>query len=133
MEVVVTVAILAILAAVGLSDYTALIVKSEIGKSEATLTGIQQGFVNFYWDRLINSLPAQFPPTPSDSVMDQEWSDSNVLIDGNNPGSLFSTGSVPENPRGNAYIYYRLEPDSTTGPGFFLRDPDYEMERTFRL
>ena len=132
MEVIVTIGIIAILSLLVQPHFTALLVRSKVNKSQATLTNIEQAFVTFFWEGLISG-GAQFPPTPPDSLMDREWSDSNVLINGKNPGSLFSTGIVPINPLRHPYIYFRLDPDTAGGPGFSLRDPDYNITRTLRL
>ena len=132
MEVVATIAIIAVLTMLVQPMFTALIVRSKVTKSQATLTTIEQAFVTFYWEGLISG-GARFPPTPPDSLMNQEWSDSNVLINGRNPGSLFSRGVVPINPLRHPYIYFRLDPDTTAGPGFSVRDPDYNIVRTLRL
>ena len=132
LEVMVTIAIIGVLTMLVQPRFAELLIKSKVNASQAKLTNIEQAFVTFFWEGLISG-GAQFPPTPPDSLMSRGWSNSNVLINGKNPGSLFSTGFVPLNPLRHPYIYFRLEPDTTQGPGFSVRDPDYNITRILRL
>ena len=133
-EMIVTVAILGTIASIAVPKFTELTFESKIRKSETVLLNIQQAFFNHYYNSTFAGI-AEFPPSPTDSLMTLEWSLLPILFKGNNPASLFMNGRIPFNPNRKPYIYHELPAVPALGltPGFKLRDPDYLLESSYRL
>ncbi|MBC8402083.1 MAG: prepilin-type N-terminal cleavage/methylation domain-containing protein [Candidatus Marinimicrobia bacterium] len=122
-ELVVTVAIIGMLAVVAVPVYTELTANARIAKSEADLESIRTAFVHHYYKSMLSGQP-EFPPAPADSLLTPNWANTANLFDGRTPASLFSEGWIPLNPMGNFYEYSFLEDAGGRVGGFILSDPD---------
>ena len=133
-EMIVTVAILGTIASIAVPKFTELTFEGKIRKSETTIINIQQAFFNHFYNSTFAG-SAEFPPSPSDSLMTLEWSLLPSLFNGTTPASLFRGGRVPLNPNKKPYIYHQLPAIKELGltQGFNLRDPDYLLESSYRL
>lgn len=130
-ELIVTVAIIGMLAVVAVPIFTDLSANAKIAKSEADLESIRTAFVNHYYNSLIFGQP-EFPDPPVDSVMTQTWADNTTLFDGRTPASLFSERNIATNPMENYYKYALLPDDGNRRGGFILIDPDIKTTKEFQ-
>ncbi|HDR04693.1 MAG TPA: hypothetical protein ENN84_05540 [Candidatus Marinimicrobia bacterium] len=69
----------------------------------------------------------ELPTMPADSIMSASWAESTILYNGRPVTSLFATGEIPKNPKGNFYHYWTLPLDHPDYPGIGLSDPDYGL------
>lgn len=122
-ELIVTVAIIGILALTAAPHYSKYTQQARVTRSETDLEKIKQAFYNHYYDTLIAG-HREFPPAPADSVMDASWAGTSSLHGGASPASLFAEGRIPTNPFGNPYLYIVLKNENGKVGGFFLKDPD---------
>ncbi|MCH8011339.1 MAG: prepilin-type N-terminal cleavage/methylation domain-containing protein [Candidatus Marinimicrobia bacterium] len=122
-ELIVTVAIIGMLAVVAVPIFTELSANAKIAKSEADLESIRTAFVNHYYNSMLFGQPG-FPEPPADGLMTSTWADTTTLFDGGAPASLFSEGKIPTNPMGNSYEYSFLDDAGGRVGGFILKDPD---------
>ena len=130
-ELIVTVAILGMLAVVSTPIYTKISANAKIAKSEADLESIRTAFVNHYYNSMLSG-NREFPPAPSDSLMTANWSNTAALFDGRTPAELFSEGKISLNPMGNTYKYILREDTGGEVGGFILEDPDIGTTVSFQ-
>ena len=133
-EMIVTVAILGTIISIGVPKFTEMIFESKIRKSETTIINIQQAYFTHYYNTTFIGR-AEFPPSPQDSLMTIEWSNLPLLFNGRTVANLFRSGKIPLNPNRKPYIYHQLPavPELGLTQGFKLRDPEYQLESTYRL
>lgn len=129
-ELIVTVAIIGILAMTAAPYYSQYTQQAKITRSQTDLEKIKQAFYNHYYEMLIAG-HREFPPAPADSAMTSSWANSPSLYGGSTPASLFSEGRLPMNPFGNPYLYIVLNDAGGRVGGFFLKDPDIGTNVTF--
>ena len=132
-ELIVTVAILGTITSIAVPKFTELTFESKIRKSEINMINIQLAYFTHYYNSLILGR-GEFPPSPQDSLMTIEWSRLPLLLNGRSVANLFRSGKIPLNPNKKPYIYYQLPAVTELGLtlGFKLRDPDYQLESTYR-
>lgn len=126
-ELIVTVAIVGLLATVAIPIYTTLRTNAKISSSEADLEAIKKAFINHYYSSMLDG-GREYPSVPSDSLMTLLWASTTLLNNGITISSLFSEGLIPLNPDKNPYQYYLLSDQS----GFVLKDNDYAVTLTFQ-
>ena len=130
-ELIVTVAIIGMLAVTAVPVYSEFSAKAKIAKSQADLESIRTAFVNHYYNSMISGHP-EFPGPPADNVMTQAWAETASLFDGSTPASLFSEGKISINPMRNFYEYSLLDDAGGRVGGFILTDPDIKTTLQFQ-
>jgi len=139
LELVVTVSIIGVLAAVAIPTYLKTQMAAKAQVSYHTMTQIKQAFVNNFYLSAMSRGAGDYPPEPADHRMTQDWANTAVLYDGRHPAQLFSETKILYNPFKHPYLYYLLPEEGSaqppTGPedagGFKIVDPDIsglEME-----
>lgn len=132
LELVATMGIIAILAAMVLPRYNQFTVQAKISKTKMNLVMLKNGFANYYYQNLLENREMEFPPAPADSQMTITWAGNTVLPTGQTPSDLFSEEQILYNPNNHPYLYYTLSPDSLNNPGFGMKDPDFHFAVKFR-
>ncbi|MFQ6607304.1 MAG: type II secretion system protein [Fidelibacterota bacterium] len=120
-ELVISVGIMVTLAAIMTPIYTVWNAESRLKSTEANMIAVKQAFVNHFYLSVLDRSP-EFPPAPADSLIDDEWGNSNILYNGRAPKTLFSKGIIPKNSFGEPFIYTILPPSEDSDYGFYLRD-----------
>jgi len=132
LELVVTVSIIGILAAVVTPTYIEKQVQAKIMVSQSNMIAIRQAFINNFYQEILWGNTGVFPPEPDDNKMTSEWSSSTVLSTGKTVDQLFSEGKLPKNSNGSAFLYIELEASEVEEAGFQIDDPDSDLSLEFR-
>lgn len=130
-ELVVTMAIVGILAVVTTPYYTKYTYQAKVARSRTDLETIRRAFINHYFDSMLAG-QVEFPPAPTNGLMTPTWAITDTLLDGNTTSSLFSEGRIPTNPLGNPYQYERLPDSLAKMGGFTLKDLDFKTSITYQ-
>lgn len=130
-ELIVTVAIIGMLAVTAVPVYSEFSAKAKIAKSQADLESIRTAFMNHYYNSMMSGHP-EFPEPPADSVMTLTWANATTLFDGRKVASLFSEGKIATNPMKNYFKYALLADDAGRMGGFILIDPDIKTTLQFQ-
>jgi len=132
LELIITVSIMGILAAVVTPTYLDQQAQAKIVVSKTNMIAIRQAFINYFYQALLNNRPAEFPAEPEDNKLTEEWTTTFILANGMSANKLFSEGELPLNSYDNPYEYSLLEATEYEAAGFQLDDPDSEMSIQFR-
>lgn len=132
LELVVSVAIIAILASMGVATYTELQYEAKVKTSLSNAIQIEQAFINHFYNSVMDYEAKEFPPEPLDNKMTQDWADGVVLYNGRSVSDLFSGGRILYNSFGNPFLYERLTATNIEEDGFKIEDPDIGFIREYR-
>ena len=132
LELIITVSIMGILAAVVTPTYLDKQAQAKLVVSKSNMVAIRQAFVNYFYQEIIEGRSGDFPPEPADNQMTVAWSSTTTLASGKLVQNLFSEGELPLNAYENPYIYSLLEESEFEENGFQIDDPDSEMSIKFR-
>lgn len=126
LELIVTVAIMATLAAVAIPTYLKSQSDAQLRTSQANMINIKQAFINNFYYSVIDRGKKEFPAEPSDNQMTFNWANNTILYNGGTVSGLFSGGQIIYNPYNNPYLYKLIplgsDPENTDG--FVIEDPD---------
>ena len=127
-ELVIVLAIMGILAVTVIPMYSKLQFKAQANRNKSNMQIIQETFVNYYYYTYSIGTP-HYPPSPSDSLMNDEWADTPMdsTINLQTPNELFGTGSVPKNSNNNPFLYRSwidTEPDGRQKRNILIKDVD---------
>jgi prepilin-type N-terminal cleavage/methylation domain-containing protein len=131
MELIVSLAIMGTLAAIVAPVYTKYTAESKNAKTMANMTNVKQAFLNYYLLYNMKGERPEFPPAPSDSILDDAWANSPILKNGQAPVSLFSEGVFPKNGFGLPFKYALID-TSDRRKGFILIDPTTGFREEYR-
>lgn len=127
-EVVIVLAIMGILSVTVLPMYSKLQLRSQNNRNLANMVTIQEVFRNYYYYTYSAGKP-HYPPSPSDSLMTEEWAntpmDSSLSLQ--TPNELFGTGNVPTNSNGVPFLYRNwvdIMPDGRKMRRMVIKDTD---------
>jgi len=129
LELIITVAIIGILAAVVTPTYLDSQAQAKLVVSQTNMLTIKTGFQNHFFKSVFAGRGGEFPPEPGDHLLTIDYANGTTLFDGRTVAELFSGNSIIYNPYGRPYEYF-LESDST-GEWFRLVDADFNLELTF--
>ncbi len=132
LELVVSVAIIAILASMGVATYTELQIEAKVKASVSNAIQIEQAFINHFYNSVMDHTTKEFPPEPIDNKMTREWADGAVLYNGRSVSDLFSGGKILYNSFGNPYLYELLQATDIEEEGFKIEDSDIGFIREYR-
>jgi len=132
LELVITVAIMGILAAVVTPTYLDTQNEAKLVISESNVSQLKQGFINLYLKGLFDSNFDVWPDEPADNRMTTAWANSTLLFDGRTVSQLFQGSKIIYNPYGNPYLYTKLSATPTEEAGIQIDDPDTGITHTFR-
>ncbi|MEE9166599.1 MAG: type II secretion system protein [Candidatus Neomarinimicrobiota bacterium] len=144
-ELVITVTILGILAAVALPKFSDLTERTQTERNIGNIHVIREAFMQYYFKQHMKGNP-HFPDPPGgvDNLMTEEWASLPIpsnLTEVVTPASLFSDGKVPLNSNQSPFSYYVTVSTNTNGVPLHtmtLGDPDpdsptYDVEFSFSL
>lgn len=142
-ELVVTVTIVGVLAAVAIPKFSDLTSRTQAERNIANIHVIREAFMQYYFKQHMKGNP-HFPDPPggNDNLMSDDW--ANLPIPSNlieTPASLFSDRKVPLNSNHFPFYYDVTVSIDTTGvpiPTMILKDvdpdsPTYDVEFSFSL
>jgi prepilin-type N-terminal cleavage/methylation domain-containing protein len=132
LELVITISIIGILAAVVTPTYIQKQAQAKIVVSQSNMVAIRQAFINNFYQEVLEGNEGVFPPEPDDNQMTSEWSSTTVLSTGKTVDQLFSEGKLPKNSNGVAFLYTLLEGSEVVEAGFQIDDPDSDLSLEFR-
>ena len=126
-ELVIVLAIMAILAVTVIPMYSKLQAKTQLTRNMSNMQIIQEAFVNYYYYTYSIGSP-HYPPSP-DSLMTDEWCDTPMdsTINLQTPNELFGTGSVPKNSNFIPFMYQSwidTESDGRQKRKILIKDTD---------
>ena len=126
-ELVIVLAIMAILAVTVIPMYSKLQAKTQFTRNMSNMQIIQEAFVNYYYYTYSIGSP-HYPPSP-DSLMTDEWCDTPMdsTINLQTPNELFGTGSVPKNSNFIPFMYQSwidTESDGRQKRKILIKDTD---------
>ena len=137
-ELVIVLAIMAILAVTVIPMYSKLQAKTQLTRNKSNMMIIQEAFVNYYYYTYSIGTP-HYPPAP-DSLMTDEWADTPMdsTINLQTPNELFGTGSVPKNSNNIPFVYkswIENEIDGRQKRNILIKDtdPDSPSHQEFLL
>ncbi len=134
LELVVTVSIMATLAAVVIPTYLKSQSDAQLRTSQANMINIKQAFINNFYYSVIDQSKQDYPDEPSNNQMTYNWANNTTLYNGNTVSGLFSGGQIIYNPYENPYLYALLPTGSTpaNADGFVIEDPDIGFIMEFK-
>jgi len=132
LELIVTVSIVGILAAVVTPTYLNTQSEAKLVMSQANASQLQQGFINLYFEGLFRDQKAVWPDEPSDNKMTHSWANSTTLFDGRSVAQLFSGSAIVYNPYEHPFLYALLPATAQEEAGFRIDDPDTGISLSFR-
>lgn len=127
LEMVITVSIIGILAAIVAPTYMQSQAQAELVVSQSNLLSMKTGFSNFFFQSVFDGRIGEYVPEPPDNKVTHSWANSTTLYDGSTVAQLFSGDKVIYNPNDNPYEYYLLPGDE----GFRVVDSDFNLEMVF--
>jgi len=122
MELVVSVSVLAVLAASALPSYIGTQNDAKATMSQAHLITIKQAFTNYFFEGVLDGNGGVFPPIPVDNIMTETWAAETILYTGRNINSLFAEGMIPISPFGKPYKYEDIVETGTGNIGIRITD-----------
>jgi prepilin-type N-terminal cleavage/methylation domain-containing protein len=125
-ELIVTIGIIVILTAIVAAKYSGLSEQASLNKSKANMSEIRTALMNHYFMSKFNDTE-ELPAMSADSLMNDTWGETTILYNGRSAKTIFSSGKVPRNPKGNFYHYWTVPTDHPDYPGIGLSDPDYGL------
>ncbi len=128
LEMVITVSIIGILAALVAPTYLENQAQAKFVVSKSNLLTIKTAFSNYFFRSVFAGRGGEYVPEPGDNNITTSWAASTTLYDGSTVQELFSGHEIIYNPNGNPYQYFIL-PDTS---GFQLTDSDFGLEVSFR-
>ena len=132
LEMVITVSIMGILAAVVTPTYLNIQMEAKRVTSESNISQLKQGLINLYLEGLFADESDVWPSEPTDNQMTHSWANSTVLYNGRTVNELYSGSQIIYNPDGNPFLYYLLPATETEEAGFLIEDPDLGTSQSFR-
>jgi len=132
LELIITVSIMGILAAIVTPSYLEQQTRAKIVMSQTNMVAVRQAFINSFYQGVLESRPADFPSEPPDNKLSNEWTSTTLLSNGMSLNKLFSEGKFPLNAYQNPFLYTLLPGNEYEQAGFQLDDPDSEMSLQFR-
>lgn len=132
LEMVITVAIMGILAAIVTPTYLNTQTEAKVVMSKANVTQIQQAFINLYFEGVIKGEGSAWPEEPTDNKMTHTWAASTILYDGRTVAQLFSHSEIVYNPYDHPFQYTLLPATENEPAGFRIDDPDTGVSLSFR-
>ena len=131
-ELVVTVSIISVLAAVVLPTYLKSQAEAKGKVSQANMLNIKQAFVNHFYSSVIERNKGAYPPEPADNKMTHDWANNTILYNGRTPAQLFSEGHIIYNPYNHPYLYELIgSSNPEEAEGFRITDPDIGIVMEF--
>ena len=131
-ELIITVAIMGILAAVVTPRYLETQAQAKLEMSRSNLVAVRSAFINYFFEGVFSRSAEKFPPEPTDNILSTQWASTTTLSNGSKVSQLFSEGVIPLNSDNNPFSYYLLEETATENSGFRLSDTHYNLEYIFR-
>lgn len=132
LELIITVSIIGILAALVAPTYLDTQAQAQYTVSKSNMTEIKQGIVNHFFNGVFAGQSGEFPPEPSDNQMTYDWANTTVLFNGRTVAQLYNNDQIIYNPQGSPYLYYLLPESGMEDAGFKIEDPDFGIELQFR-
>lgn len=132
MELVVTVSIMGVLAAVVAPTYLETQSEAKLIMSETNVSQIKQAFVNLYLQGFLEHRGEVWPDEPADNKMTFDWANTTTVYDGRTVSQLFSGSKIIYNPYDNPFMYYSLPQTENEPAGFRIEDPDTGISVSFR-
>jgi len=132
LELIVTVSIMGILAAVVTPTYLNTQNEAKLVMSQANASQLQQGFINLFLEGLFTGKKDVWPPEPPDNKMTHAWASSTTLDDGRTVAQLFSGSDIVYNPYEHPFLYFLLPETEQEEAGFRIDDPDTGISLSFR-
>ena len=142
-ELVVTVSIMAVLAAVAIPQFSGLTNRTQAQRNISNIHVVREAFMKYYFRQHMRGNPHfPDPPRANNNLMSEAWANSPIPSNPiETPGSLFSEGKVPLNSNGFAFYYDVTVSIDTMGvpiPTMILKDvdpdsPTYGVEFSFSL
>ena len=131
MELVVSISILATLAAAALPSYLGNQNDAKATMAHSQIQIIKQAFMNHFFSSLMENGEAVFPPVPEDNIMTLEWANTTILTTGLNVSSLFSESEFPISPFGEFYRYEQFTEEISEKTGIRITDPTTNLSVEF--
>ncbi len=132
LEVIVTISIVGILAAVVTPTYLETQNEAKLIMSETNISNIKQAFVNLYLQGFIERKGDVWPDEPTDNKMTYDWANSTTVYDGRTVSQLFNGSKIIYNPYDHPYLYTILPATAHEQSGIQIEDPDTGVLQTFR-
>jgi len=132
LELIITVSIMGILAAVVTPTYLENQAHAKMAVTQSNMIAIRQAFVNYFYTEILAYRTPSFPPEPSDNRLTPEWSNSTILANGLPVSKLFSEGILPLTAYERPFEYMLLEATEYESAGFQLDDPGSDLSIQFR-
>ncbi len=132
LEMIITVSIMGILAAVVTPTYLETQTEAKLIMSQTNISQLKQGFVNLYLQGFMDQKSDVWPDEPSDHKMTFEWADNTTVYDGRTVSQLFNSSKIIYNPYDHPFLYYRLPATEHEAAGFRIDDPDTGVSQSFR-
>ncbi len=132
LELIITVSIMGILAAVVTPTYLETQTEAKIVMSQTNISQLKQGFINLYLKAMFESESDYFPDAPADNKMTYDWANTTTVFDGRTVSQLFNGSKIVMNPYGNPYLYYNLAETDQEAAGIRIDDPDTGVSQSFR-
>ena len=132
LELIITVSIMGILAAVVTPTYLDKQAQAKIVMTQSNMVAIRQAFVNYFYQEILSSRSPEFPPEPADKKLTTDWTSTTILSNGMSVSKLFSEGKFPLTAYEKPFEYTLLEATEFEEVGFQLDDPDSDLSIQFR-
>ena len=132
LELIVTVSIIGILAAVVTPTYLETQTEAKLIMSETNISQIKQAFINLYLQGFLERKGDVWPDEPSDNKMTHDWANSTTVYDGRTVAQLFNGSKIIYNPYDHPYLYTLLPATDHEQAGIRIDDPDTGVSHSFR-
>ncbi len=132
LELLITVSIIGILAAVVAPTYLDTQANAKLVVSKSNMIELKQGIINSYFKSIFAGRGGEFPAEPSDNLMTNSWATSTLLFDGRTVAQLYNSNQIAYNPYNHPYRYAILPADSVNQTGFEIEDLDMGLTMRFR-
>jgi len=132
LEMIITVSIMGILAAVVTPTYLETQSEAKLVMSMSNASQLKQGFVNLYLGAFMDGKYDVWPEEPSDHKMTHQWAESTILFDGRTVAQLYSGSKMVYNPYEKPFLYYLLPETEHEAAGLRIDDPDTGVSVSFR-
>lgn len=132
LELIITVAIMGILAAVVTPSYLETQTEAKLVMSQTNISQLKQGFINLYLQGFMEHNQDVWPDEPSDNKMTFSWADNTILYDGRSVSQLFNGSKIIYNPYDHPFLYTLLPATAHEQAGIRIDDPDTGVSQSFR-
>ncbi len=132
LELIVTVSIIGILAAVVTPTYLETQTEAKLIMSETNISQIKQAFINLYLQGFLEHKGNVWPDEPSDNKMTYDWANTTEVFDGRTVAQLFNGSKIIYNPYEHPYLYTLLPATAHEQAGIRIDDPDTGVSHSFR-